>query len=469
VRALGRLAWRDVARHPGRSLLVAGMLALPSAMMASATVVLRYGDLAASRDFGMSNLFMLVFLPIVAVAALTAMAALGVGARRQLRELGLLAAAGGSGRHLRGLVLLQGFGLGLAGGLAGIPLGLALTWAALPLLRGWLSPVHDETGALLVPQFSVVGRDMAWTVAFTVVLALLTALRPAVAAGRVPVAAALAGRRPVRRVRPWLVVAGLAVAAGGLVLQGVANQLHLRGARIPVQLELLALGSFQTIPSPLVVTLAGMALCTPALVALAGRVVPARPAALRLAARDAARNAGRSAPAVTAVAAGLGMLVVLAALATVPSPESSGWLVGGTEAGYFELRPAPALPPALRQLLAVFTVLTLAVVLAVGALGRAEARDDLALLEALGAAPRTRRALAAASAWLLTELGALLGVAVGLTPLLVQQTVGWSFYPMALPWATLVLVVLVVPAVAAAAAALAAGRPTRRPPERRPA
>jgi putative ABC transport system permease protein len=220
VRALARLAWRDAARHPARTLLVATVLALPTAMLASATVVLRYGDLIASRSFGMSNLFMLVFVATVAVAGLTAAAALGVGARRQLRELGLLAAVGGSGRHLRLLVLLQGFGLGLLGGLAGIPVGLAVTWATFPLLRTWLTPVQDETGALLVPQFSVVGRDMAWTAAFTVTLASLTALRPAITAARVPVASALAGRRPPRRTRPRLVAAGLAIALLGLVLQG---------------------------------------------------------------------------------------------------------------------------------------------------------------------------------------------------------------------------------------------------------
>jgi hypothetical protein len=240
----------------------------------------------------------------------------------------------------------------------------------------------------------------------------------------------------------------------------------------PIQLELLALGTLGSIPSALLITLAGMALCTPALVRLAGHVVPAWPAALRLAARDAARNPGSGAAAETAVAAGLGMLVVLAGLATLSGPGSSGFLVQG-EAGYFELQPAaPAFPPALRMLLAIFTVMTVAVVLAVNALGRAEARDDLAVLEALGASPRTRRALAAASAWLLTELGALLGVAVGLSPLVVQRASRsfWTLYPMAVPWPTLALVVVVVPAVTAAAAALTAGGPaTRHPTQRRPA
>jgi hypothetical protein len=277
------------------------------------------------------------------------------------------------------------------------------------------------------------------------------------------VVAALAGRRPPRPSRPWLVAAGLAVALAGLALQVVAGRLAAHGVILPIQLELLALGSVSSIPSPLLITLAGVALCTPALVVLAAPVVPARPAVLRLAARDAARNPGRSAPAVTAVAAALGIVVVLAGLATVPGPQSSGWLT--PEAGYLELQPAaPAFPPALRVLLAVFTVMAVSVVLAVNALGRAEARDDLAVLDALGASPRTRRALAAASASLLTELGALLGAAVGLSPVLVQRASPSPFalYPTAVPWPTLALVLLAVPALAAATAALTPGG--RQPP-----
>jgi len=127
---------------------------------------------------------MLVFLPTVAAAALTAAAAIAVGARRQLRELGLLAAVGADRRHLGQIVLLQGAGLGLVGGLAGIPLGLAVTWAAFPVMRTWLNPVVDEHGASIVPRFSVIGRDIRWVVAFTATVALLTSLRPAFAAAK---------------------------------------------------------------------------------------------------------------------------------------------------------------------------------------------------------------------------------------------------------------------------------------------
>jgi FtsX-like permease family len=467
-RAIVRLAWRDVARHPGRSLLVAAALALPTAELASATVLLRTSDLKASGSFEQANVFMLLFLPTVAAAALTAAAAIAVGACRQLRELGLLAAVGADRRHLGQVVLLQGAGLGLVGGLAGIPLGLAVTWAAFPVMRTWLNPVVDEQGADIVPRFSVIGRDIRWVVAFTATVALLTSLRPAFAAARVPVAAALAGRRPSRAARPRLAVAGVAVALIGLVLQVLATYLQSRSVLLPVQVELLFLGTFQGIPSPLVWTLAGVAMLTPAVVALAGRVAPRRPAALRLATRDAARHPGRSAPAVAAVAAGLGVLVVLGSLANDPPIASEAWVQYMPPQGVW----TPPFPLALRVLLVVFMAMTLAVVLAVNALGRAEARDDLGVLDALGAAPATRRLLAAASAWLLTELGALLGVAAALSVLVAQQAVRvfaplWQ--PASLPWAMLVLVVVAVPVVAALAAAAAPGTPPRHPVERRPA
>jgi hypothetical protein len=461
--ALARLAWRDTARHPGRSLLVAALLALPAAELASATVLFRYGDLKAGMTLGGSNVFMVLWLPTVAVAALTAAAAIGVGARRQLRDLGLLAATGADRWQLGAVVLLQGTGLGLLGGLAGIPLGLGATWAAFPVATGWLTPVQDEFGATIVPEFSVVGRDMCWVATFAVVVALLAAARPAFGAARLPVVAALAGRRPSRPARRRLVVAGLVVAAAGVALQSLAGYL-IDGPGIVVSMDWLqlVLGTLETIPTGTAVTLAGAALCAPALVTLAGRAVPQRPAALRLAGRDAARHPGRSAPAVAAMAAGFGIMVVLAG--AVPNRSYFN--------GY-ELIPKPLLwsppfPVALRVLLAVFTVMTLAVVLCVNALGRVESRDDLAVLDALGASPGTRRALAAASAWLLTELGALVGAAAAVSLLVARRAllaVGLAWGAAPVPWAMLGLVLVVVPALAALAGAAAAGaRPAPLPP-----
>ena len=65
---------------------------------------------------------------------------------------------------------------------------------------------------------------------------------------------------------------------------------------------------------------------------------------------------------------------------------------------------------------------------------------------------------------------ALLGVAVGLSPLLVQRASRPlpTLHPMTMPWPTLALALLVVPALAASAAALTGGGPGGQA-ERRPA
>src|SRR6202008_2822857 len=63
---------------------------------------------------------------------LLAGAAFAVGARRQMRELGLVAATGGSTRHVRRVVLAQGLVLGVAGAAIGVAVGFALAFAGEP-------------------------------------------------------------------------------------------------------------------------------------------------------------------------------------------------------------------------------------------------------------------------------------------------------------------------------------------------
>ena len=59
--------------------------------------------------------------------------AFAVGARRQTRELGLVAAGGGTGRHVRRIVLAQGLTLGALGAAGGVLAGSAIAIAARPL------------------------------------------------------------------------------------------------------------------------------------------------------------------------------------------------------------------------------------------------------------------------------------------------------------------------------------------------
>lgn len=108
--------------------------------------------------------------------------------------------------------------------------------------------------------------------------------------------------------------------------------------------------------------------------------------------------------------------------------------------------------------LAVAAVLSLLIVAVGLALIAAETRRDDALLAQVGAAPNTRRSLAAARAGTLTLLGGILAVPAGLLPiwgLSATATTGIGAGVYGFPIATVVAVVVVVPALAAAGAWLA--------------
>ena len=117
-------------------------------------------------------------------------------------------------------------------------------------------------------------------------------------------------------------------------------------------------------------------------------------------------------------------------------------------------------------LLAVFGVLILVITLTSTALTLAEQQTDQATLAALGATRGTRRAMAAAQAFLLAGVGCLLGVAVGLVPgiAISRPLTSQGYDPLtgasstqgttlAIPWLPLLVVGLLVPLVAAAIAA----------------
>ena len=102
-------------------------------------------------------------------------------------------------------------------------------------------------------------------------------------------------------------------------------------------------------------------------------------------------------------------------------------------------------------LLSAATVVTLLGVAIAVALSAAEGRSDLATLAAVGAPPRRRRSLAAAQAWVVGEIGCLLGVGVGA---LYGYTahVAFGSPSMAVPWRELAGILIAVPLFAAALA-----------------
>lgn len=99
-------------------------------------------------------------------------------------------------------------------------------------------------------------------------------------------------------------------------------------------------------------------------------------------------------------------------------------------------------------LLTAATVVTLLGVAISVALSAAEGRSDLATLAAVGAPPRRRRNLAAAQAWVLGQLGCLLGVGVGaLYGYTAHAAFGSPYF--AVPWREIGGIVLLVPLFAA--------------------
>ena len=151
---------------------------------------------------------------VLTVVGIVIAAAFAVGARRQLVTLGQLAGNGAAPGVLRRVLFLQGTLTGVIGSVAGVGLGA--------LALALLAPYTDQIFRRDVHPYIVRPFDVVPILLLGIVTATVAALVPARAASRVPVLAALAGRRPLGRVPRWLPVAGAFVAAGGLALLGLA-------------------------------------------------------------------------------------------------------------------------------------------------------------------------------------------------------------------------------------------------------
>ncbi|WP_233204726.1 FtsX-like permease family protein [Cryobacterium sp. Y62] len=113
---------------------------------------------------------------------------------------------------------------------------------------------------------------------------------------------------------------------------------------------------------------------------------------------------------------------------------------------------------ALLGLTAVIALVTASITIG---LARADGHRDNAVLTSLGASPRVRRAFGFWQAVVIVGLGSVIGVLLGLVPSLAlsltRDTAGLSLLPFAPPWLQLALIVVAVPAVVAVGGALTAG------------
>lgn len=173
-----------------------------------------FSDPATSDDSGKVAWSWVIGAVVLTVVSIVIAAAFAAGARRQLTMLGQLAANGAPPATLRRVLFLQGTWTGFLG----VALGLGLAAAALAAA----APHVDNLLNRDVDPYTFRLADLIPIVVLGVTAATLAALVPARTTARIPVLAALAGRRPLHPVPGWLTVTGMAVGAAGLGLLGLA-------------------------------------------------------------------------------------------------------------------------------------------------------------------------------------------------------------------------------------------------------
>lgn len=243
--------------------------------------------------------------------------AFAVGARRQTRELGLVAASGGSPRDIRRIVLAQGLVLGAIGAALGVAGGFAIAIAGRPLwehladseIAGWAFGPAEIAGGALVGLLS----------------GLAAAVLPAIGAGRMRPVNALAGRfRVGARARRRGTLAGAALLVAGVAC-GLLGDHQLAddfAAYVRDLAQVQRTGGFVEVPSPggpvaLIVggatlALVGLIMVAPALIGWIAHAGARLPLSARLAVRDAERHRHRTGPATSAIVVAVTGSVVLA-------------------------------------------------------------------------------------------------------------------------------------------------------------
>jgi putative ABC transport system permease protein len=210
-------------------------------------------------------------------------AAFATSARRQLVTVGQLSANGAPERLVRRSLALQGAWTGLAGSL----IGAVAAVVALLVAR---SMIEEVNGAVLAP-YRFVPFDLIVIVATGTLAATIAALVPARSASRVPVLAALAGRRPLGVVPRRLVPVGLATFALGVFLLFLGASSDGGGDAAAAA---AVLGG--------VMILAGMCCCSPLAIDTMSRASARVGRSWRFAGRSLGRTRTRSAAVVTAIA-----------------------------------------------------------------------------------------------------------------------------------------------------------------------
>ncbi|MBN9140526.1 MAG: ABC transporter permease [Micrococcales bacterium] len=250
------------------------------------------GSWTDSINSGYISLLLLLGGFVVFEVCLLAGAAFVVGMRADQRALATVASVGGEPRLIARIVSMGGVVLGGTGGLAGIGLGVIAAW-------GYYAIV-DDGNAVTLPGFHPWPLVLLPVLAVAVLAGWIAALAAARGARRIDVVAALRGSRRPQPARARRVVAGVVVVVVGAGLLAVGGAVAVFGYWPEYDANLVVLAMAALVVGAVVLQL-GLVLTTPALLALASRILGRLGEAARLASRDASRNHARSVPAAAAV------------------------------------------------------------------------------------------------------------------------------------------------------------------------
>jgi putative ABC transport system permease protein len=229
-------------------------------------------------------------------------AAFAVGARRQLRSVGLLASSGASPATIRWFLVAQGAVAGAIGSVVGAAAGVGAVVLALRMLPG---DVVVRAFDWPVERAVVRPLELLPIVVIGTLVSSVAAWFPARSAARVPTLQALAGRRPLSGVPAYLpVLGGLAVAAGCALLAGAMIAARSSDSE---GVALVGIGGGLAV-------LMGAIAIAPWVISGLERASAGLPHSWRLAGRSLARNRVRSSAVVAAICAVTASLVAGAAL-----------------------------------------------------------------------------------------------------------------------------------------------------------
>ena len=234
--------------------------------------------------FSVATVFLLL-------ASLVAAAGFAVVVQRRLRQLGMLAAVGATGKHLRLVLLTNGAVVGAIAAVLGTSAGLGLWLVFAPTLE---SAVDHRIDRLSLPWVLVALAGL-----LAIAGAIAAAWWPGRMVARLPVLLALSGRPPKPRPARHSAIAATALLVVGIGCLVLSNR----------ETELL-------IVAGLLATIFGSLLLGPLAIRTFSAVAGRFSIAPRLALRDLARYQARSGAALAAVTLSLGIAATVVVIAS---------------------------------------------------------------------------------------------------------------------------------------------------------